>query len=116
MLEVFFIILHYLNGYEDIAKSFAACFKGLSKDGVAVFSQIPDITLKEKHIASYTTLPWPKERIDKAVAFEREERFWISFEKLETMAKDIGFRSISKERVPQQLFLATHMFDLVLKK
>ncbi|OGI09978.1 MAG: hypothetical protein A2Y40_02110 [Candidatus Margulisbacteria bacterium GWF2_35_9] len=108
-------VLQYLKNYDEIRTALTLLFNQTTDTAELVFTQNPDIELKESYIKSYEKLDWPAEKIEESLKIE-ENRFWFDFNVIKQIAMDIGFNACEKRSVNPVLFQATHMFDFVLRK
>ena len=92
------------------------CTRVLKNGGKLLLTHNPDIFQKDSFIESYNKLDWSKEKIAKAIKFEKYDRLWINYDRLEKIAKSAGFSTSKKLKIPSLLFQSTHMFDLLLEK
>jgi len=109
-------VIQYLNNYNDIESSFFNLSKVCEENGKILFTHNPDILKKELFINSYNGLNWPKHKLQKAINFEKNDRFWLDYEILKDLAFATGYKKCEKISVPPKLFQSSHMFDFILSK
>ncbi|MDB4279401.1 class I SAM-dependent methyltransferase [Paraglaciecola sp.] len=109
-------VLQYFDSYEEIEKILQNLFDITEDQGRVFISQTTDLSLRDKHVASYQHLEWPEEQKSAAIQEELTNRFWIDFEQLKSIALKVGFKTCIKTKNNPNLFQSTHMFDFYLVK
>ena len=109
-------VIQYLSDYKEVEFAFNNLYDVLEYEGIMVLTHTPDIALKQSYLESFQKLDWPKSRIESAIHYENNLRFWFDFETLLDLSKKAGFSKCEKIFIPEELFQSTHMFDVILKK
>ncbi|MEW6989358.1 class I SAM-dependent methyltransferase [Colwelliaceae bacterium 6441] len=108
--------LQYFDDYDELKTILKNIYQVTAQGGRVFLTQTPDLSLREKHIASYQRLDWPEEKIKNAIEEELINRFWVDYDKLKVIALDIGFTQCEQTINNPSLFQSSHMFDFYLVK
>jgi len=109
-------VIQYLNDYNDIESSFCNLSKVCEEKGKILFTHNPDISKKKFFINSYYGLDWPQHKLQKAIDFEENDRFWLDYDILKDLAYAAGYKKCERISIPPKLFQSSHMFDFILSK
>jgi hypothetical protein len=107
--------LQYFEDYDEINTVLHHVYSVLTDDAQCIVTHNTDLSLKASHIASYSKLDWPAEKIQQALKGE-EDRLWLDFDKVKEIALSVGFTRCEKVAIHPDLFQSTHMFDFIIVK